>query len=319
MKQVFGVLIILIPAILYGQRTSINYELNGRPSNAAIQDSAQRTQNPFAKFIGEWTLKNDTWIHNWGNGTDTLKIPGHHTVSSQINTENSLFSIIDGPEPNGHIFWSYNPNTKEVGHLSSFGTIRVGTGKGAFYGEDNVRLKIQFEGEGPGTYRVYTYEWINDDEYALNSIQYDENDKPTGLFYRGNFVRLTPNQGIETEITEILRVLDDPDLPKEQQIAVYAEDVTHMAPNNEVITNRSDLLTYLNRQKEYGHSKMEHQIEEISSHGDVILMRGKVEGTFYPSSGDADVNFQTKNFFVFTRVDGKLKISKVIYNLTSSN
>ena len=314
MKQVFGLSALLIPALLFAQRTSISYELNGRPSNLEIQDSLAKSQNPFAKFIGEWTLKDDTWIQNWGGETDTIKIPGHHTVSSQINTENSLLSIIDGPEPNGHIFWSYNPNTKEVGHLSSFGTIRTGTGNGSFYGTDNLRLKVHFEGEGPGTYRIYTYEWVNQDEYALNSVQYDARDAPTGLFYRGNFTRLKPDREIEQEILAILTVLDDKDLAKEDQIAVYTQDVTHMAPNAEAITNRDALLAYLNQQKEYGYADMKHHIVDYSSHGDIVLMRGKVEGTFYPASGEGGIAFRTKNLFVFTRIDGKLKISKVIYN-----
>ncbi|MEO1053237.1 MAG: nuclear transport factor 2 family protein [Bacteroidota bacterium] len=319
MRIVFITICSLIPVFVFAQSTSVHFELNGRPSNLEIRDSLGKTQNPFARFIGEWTLKDDTWIQNWGNGTDTIKIPGHHTISSQINTENSLFSIIDGPEPNGHIFWSYNPNTKEVRHLSSFGTIRVGTGVGQFYRKDNLSLKVSFEGESPGTYRLYTYEWVNDNEYALNSIQFDENDHPTGLFYRGNFIRLKPNEEIEEKILAILKVLDDHQLPKEEQIEVYAENVIHMAPNNEVITNRKDLLTYLNQQKEYGYADMKHEVAEVSSHGDIIIMRGRVKGTFYPSNGEKEIAFLTKNLFVFTWDRGKLKISKVIYNSTPNN
>lgn len=190
MKLLIASLCLLITLQLSAQQTSITFELNGRPSNSEIQATLNKTKSPFAKFIGEWTLKNNTWIQNWGGQNDTIKIPNHHTTCAQINTENSLISIIDGPEPNGHIFWSYNPNTKEVGHLSSFGDIRAGTGQGEFYGDYNLRLKVSFEGEAPGTYRIYTYEWINQDEYQLNSVQYDENNFPTGLFYKGRFVRI---------------------------------------------------------------------------------------------------------------------------------
>ncbi len=69
------------------QKETITYELNGRN----ITDASK---NPFAKFIGEWTLKNDKWTHNWGEKTETIQIPNHHTVSKQINTDNTLFSII---------------------------------------------------------------------------------------------------------------------------------------------------------------------------------------------------------------------------------
>ncbi len=167
----------------YAQKTSIQFESNGKKLD-------NKTKNPFGKFFGEWTLKGDNWTHNWGNGTETIKIPKHHTVSKAINTDNSLLSIIDGPEPNGHIFWSYNPNTKEVFHLSSFGTIRAGNGKGTMNENGDVTLKLFFEGEPKGTHRIYNYKWINDDEYHMKSVQFNQNDEPTGLFYEGVFVRI---------------------------------------------------------------------------------------------------------------------------------
>lgn len=147
--------------------------------------------NPFAKFFGEWTLKNDAWSHNWGNGDENIKIPNHHTLSKGINTENSVLSIVDTP-PKGHILWTYNPVKKEVHHLSSFGELRIGVGQGTVNENGDLRLKVSFEGEAPGTYRIYTYQWITEDEYELKSIQYDDKDKATGLFYGGRFIRIKP-------------------------------------------------------------------------------------------------------------------------------
>ncbi|MEM8900354.1 MAG: hypothetical protein AAGC85_19720 [Bacteroidota bacterium] len=168
---------------LKSQTTSIEYELNGRSTK-------DFSKNPFNKYIGEWTLKDDDWTQNWGGETETIKIPGHHTVTTQLNTDNSLLSIIDGPEPNGHIFWSYNPNTGEVQHLSSFGTIRAGSGAGTVSETGDVTLKLVFEGEAKGTYRIYHYKWIDGDEYHMKSVQYTEDGEPTGLFYEGYFVRI---------------------------------------------------------------------------------------------------------------------------------
>ena len=167
----------------FAQTTAIEFELNGR-------DTEDLANNPFRKFVGEWTLKEDNWRHNWGGDTESIKIPGHHTVSKAINTDNSLFSIIDGPEPNGHIFWSYNPRTKEVFHLSSFGDIRAGNGKGTITENGDVTLKLSFEGEPADTYRIYNYTWVSEDEYHMKSVQYGADDEPTGLFYEGTFVRL---------------------------------------------------------------------------------------------------------------------------------
>jgi hypothetical protein len=146
--------------------------------------------NPFQKFVGEWTLKDDNWSHNWGQGTEHIKIPHHHTINKVLNTDHSLLSVIDGTPPFGHIFWTYNPVKKEVHHLSSFGTSRIGVGKGTMNENGDVTLKISFEGEAEGTYRIYTYKWISADAYEMKSIQYNANHQPSGLFYGGTFVRI---------------------------------------------------------------------------------------------------------------------------------
>ncbi len=152
-------------------------------------ENADKPKNPFNKFVGEWTLKNDNWSQNWGNGTENIKIPNHHTICKELNTDNSLLAVIDGTPPYGHIFWSYNPVKKEVDHLSSFGTTRAGVGKGTVNENGDVSLKISFADEPEGTYRLYTYKWISDNEYDLKSVQYDAKGKPTGFFYGGTFVR----------------------------------------------------------------------------------------------------------------------------------
>ena len=182
--KILALLLLLLPSVsIFAQTATIPFELNGR-------NPADISKNPFGKFIGEWTLKADNWTHNWGGETETIKIPGHHTVCRQINTDNSLLAIIDGPEPNGHIFWSYNPKTGEVCHLSSFGEIRAGKGSGTVNEKGDVELRLVFEGEAEGTYRIYRYVWLSEDEYHMKSVQYAANDEPTGLFYEGYFVRI---------------------------------------------------------------------------------------------------------------------------------
>lgn len=157
---------------------------------ASLPLAAQTGGNPFGKFIGEWTLKDDKWTQNWGAGTEHIKIPGHHTVCRAINTDNSLLAVIDGAPPHGHIFWVYNRASGEVRHLSSFGRTRSGVGAGAVSADGDVTLKVSFEDEPLGTYRRYTYEWKSDNEYELSSTQYGPDDRPTGRYYGGTFVRV---------------------------------------------------------------------------------------------------------------------------------
>jgi hypothetical protein len=188
MKQIFfKFTLILLLSISFNSCFS---QKNILTSDLKKDTSFQKSKNPFKKFIGEWTLKDDNWSQNWGQGDEHIKIPNHHTICRELNTDNSLLAVIDGTPPYGHIFWSYNPIKKEVNHLSSFGTIRAGVGKGAVNENGDVSLKISFADEPEGTYRLYTYKWISENEYDLKSIQYDTNDKPTGNFYGGTFVRI---------------------------------------------------------------------------------------------------------------------------------
>lgn len=306
MKKIWILVCFLSAAHLSAQKATIEYESHGKME-------ALYSQNPFAKFFGEWTLKNNDWTQNWGYGTEQIKIPNHHTISTGINTKNTVISIIDGPEPHGQIFWSYNPVTKEVGHLSSFGDIRAGKGSGTIDENGNLRLKLFFEGEVKNTYRIYTYTWINPNEYELKSVQYDENDQPTGLFYGGIFARL-PKNNLKEEIAAILKVLDNHDISVEEQLQVYADDVVHMAPNNPAIENKQGLKSYLEEQRNYGTPKMTHKIISYEDLGETVILRGKVVGTFYPKNQGKSIPFETKNFFVFKRIQGKLKIASIIYN-----
>ncbi len=300
---------LIFPLHLLAQKSKITFETNGKTSTL-------ESENPFIKFIGEWTLKNDDWSQNWGGATEQIKIPKHHTVSAGINTKNSLISIIDGPEPNGHIFWSYNPNTKEVYHLSSFGDIRAGHGKGTIDNNGNLRLKLSFEGEPKGTYRIYTYTWLTDDEYELKSVQFDENDQPTGLFYGGNFVSIKTSKAdrVKEEVNDILKTLDDNDISIDDKMHLYVNDIVHMAPNNKAITSKDELSSYLKEQAKYGYSNMTHEAIDYEILDDIVIMRGRVIGTFYPSNGDKPIDFRTKNLFVFKRINSELRIWKIIYN-----
>jgi hypothetical protein len=159
------------------------------PAQASENDGPKnQSANIFARFIGDWTLKNDAWSQNWGRARETIKIANHHTTCRAINTDNSVLCVVDTP-PKGHILWAFNPVKKEVRHLSSFGELRIGVGQGSLDDKGNLRLKVSFEGEAPGTYRIYTYVWASQNEYEMKSIQYDAHDKETGLYYGGRFVR----------------------------------------------------------------------------------------------------------------------------------
>jgi hypothetical protein len=176
-----------------GDNTTIPIRTNSKPYISSFRYN-RRPANPFAKFAGQWTLKANAWQQGYDNNIDVVQIPDHCTICKAVNTDNSMLCVIEAPSSRGHIFWSYNSTANEVRWLSSFYTNRSGTGAGSFESNGDLSFKVTFEGEPDGSYRLYSYRWISENEYVLRSVQYDKNNKPTGSYYGGTFVRVTTNQ-----------------------------------------------------------------------------------------------------------------------------
>ena len=151
--------------------------------------------NPFARFIGTWTLKDDVFQQVWdGQTIETLTLPNHITHCDELNTNHSLLCVVDVGDLKGQIYWTRGERAETVSHLSQFGTARIGTGIGEMLANETLQLKIAFSDEPDGTYRIYEYAWVSDDEYELMSRQYSADGTPTGNWYGGSFVRQTAEQ-----------------------------------------------------------------------------------------------------------------------------
>jgi hypothetical protein len=172
-----------------GENLKTEIGQNAKAYNSNFRHAA-RVGNPFKKFIGEWTLKDNNWAQGYGKNIERIKIPNHYTICREVNTDNSLLWIVESPNSRGHIFWSYNHAKKEVQWASSFYSYRSGSGKGTVDLNGDLSFKVTFEGEPEGTYGLYTYKWITNDEFELKSVQYDEKGEPTGGFYGGTFIRI---------------------------------------------------------------------------------------------------------------------------------
>lgn len=301
MKRSIQVFFTFISMICSAQEASISYESHGRTTTL-------ESNNPFAKFIGEWTLKDDEWTQNWGGQTETIKIPKHHTVSARINTENSLISIIDGPEPNGHIFWTYNPVTKEVEHLSSFGESRTGVGKGTVNENGDVTLKISFEGEPEGTYRLYTYKWVDANEYDLMSVQYNAEDEPTGNFYGGTFIRVQrtkKEQGKEEILNhgEVIRkAFSESDIEKIKSL--HHPEVVKALGYNDIKNGRDEVMEGLEGTLDnYNLEFIENDVESILMQDNMAIEQTRfvIKGT--PKQGGEPFIFKGRTMVTYVRYD----------------
>ncbi|GAA4275841.1 CBM20 domain-containing protein [Aquimarina mytili] len=171
-----------------------NRKISLKNESATFKDTfryAKKLENPFKKFIGEWKLKDDNWEYTDENlRKRSIKIPGHHTICKEINTNNSVLLIVDTGASHGSAFWNYDSDKKETNSLSSFSGNRTSAGRGTINANGDIKSKVRFQGVDDGRYRIYTYNWVSKDEYILKSVEYDKNDKPTGSYYRATFVRI---------------------------------------------------------------------------------------------------------------------------------
>ena len=272
--------------------------------------------NPFAKFAGEWTLKDDAWSQNWGGASENIKIPNHHTTCRPINTDTSVLCVVDTP-PKGHILWAFNPVTKEVRHLSSFGELRIGVGQGSLNAKGDLRLKVSFEGEAAGTYRIYNYVWINADEYDMRSVQYDARGKETGLFYGGRFIRNASAgpAADRTRVEQILAAHDRLQPGLDEYMRSVAADVILMPNGGVAIEGKAAYLQHVKDFYASGSIQIRHEVIEVYSYPEVVIVRGRAVGKFTPPDGSTTNTFETKNMFVFRRLkDGNLEVWQIIFN-----
>jgi ketosteroid isomerase-like protein len=98
-------------------------------------------------------------------------------------------------------------------------------------------------------------------------------------------------------------------------VSIYSDDVVHMAQGSRAITSKAELQTVLNAEASYGRSNMVHELVTIHSSHDMVVTRGRVEGTWHPANGGKATPFETNNMITFRRApDGSLKVWHVIFN-----
>ncbi len=160
---------------------------------AEIEASEPFSNSPFAPFFGRWTLKDDQFQQVWdGQTLETLTIPNHFTDCGPVNTSMSVLCVVDAGGFRGHILWGYDSDEGTLAHLSHFGASRLGVGTGRLSDQGDLLITVRFSDEPEGTYRDYVYRWLDADRYSMVSTQFGPEGEPTGNWYGGTFVRVTP-------------------------------------------------------------------------------------------------------------------------------
>lgn len=102
----------------------------------------------------------------------------------------------------------------------------------------------------------------------------------------------------------------------DEYIRYLEEDVILMAHNIPVINGQQDYIEHIQESRSYGTTNIQHQLLEAYSYEDHVIARGKAIGTFHANGSDKRIAFETKNVFVFRRLDtGELKIWQTIFNM----
>lgn len=116
-------------------------------------------------------------------------------------------------------------------------------------------------------------------------------------------------------VSEILENLDSHTLDIDTKLSVYSEDIVHMGQGKDAITNLKDLRAMLIEERKWGHSEMRHEVYEIHSYKDHVIVRGGVKGTWFSKDGSNKMPFKTNNLITLKRTaKGELKIWHVIFN-----
>lgn len=124
----------------------------------------------------------------------------------------------------------------------------------------------------------------------------------------------------ESAVKKILLDLDNTSLTTEQQLQNYLSNAVILAPQQKEIRGTKALHAHLTEFKKNTNLKINHQIIELESFGEVVVLQGKVLGRVYSPESENYSNFETKNVIIFKRDDSNaLKISKVIYNLAPAS
>lgn len=105
----------------------------------------------------------------------------------------------------------------------------------------------------------------------------------------------------QKSVQAILKVLDNNNTATADNMEVRVDDLVYMSPNQAIITDKITLIAHNNKKREYGLADMKHEIIEIHSYDQIVVMHGMVTGAFYPFNENISNTFKTKNLFVFRR------------------
>jgi ketosteroid isomerase-like protein len=100
-------------------------------------------------------------------------------------------------------------------------------------------------------------------------------------------------------------------------MASVAPDIILMPNGGAVIEGKAAYLQHVKDFYASGTIRIRHEVIEVHSFAEVVIVRGRAVGTYTPPGGGTTNAFETKNMFVFRRLaDGRLEVWQIIFNDT---
>ncbi|MGB5237513.1 MAG: hypothetical protein WBM43_12575 [Flavobacteriaceae bacterium] len=125
----------------------------------------------------------------------------------------------------------------------------------------------------------------------------------------------TEQQTDKEHVEQMLTVLDDHKSEMGDKLALWSDDLVYLTPGQEAISSKENLKSHFEEQNSHGHSEKTHKILELHSYEEIVLVRGQIDGTYYPKGAGRPAQFRNKTMFIFKRQpDGSLKIWRAMYN-----
>ena len=117
------------------------------------------------------------------------------------------------------------------------------------------------------------------------------------------------------QVLRILADLDNQSLTPEEHLENYTVDAVILPPDVVEERGHEAIRQHLAEASQGVQLDMKHEIVELTSFTDVVVVQGRVVGTAQPDGDPNAYPFETKNVLTFQRqADGGLKLWKVIFN-----
>jgi ketosteroid isomerase-like protein len=101
----------------------------------------------------------------------------------------------------------------------------------------------------------------------------------------------------------------------DEYMASVASDIILMPNGGAAIEGKAAYLQHVKDFYASGKIQIRHELIEVYSYPEVVIARGRAVGKFTPHGGSTTSAFETKNVFIFRRLEnGNLEVWQIIFN-----